>query len=69
MQEEQKRRKHRPTNSDQLLCNKINIALSDSNNSQNIECKIETSSNQKITISSVTGDKVWILSVLTKILG
>jgi hypothetical protein len=43
-------------NSDTHLLNKINIALSDSNNSQNIECKVGTGSIHEITISSKTGD-------------
>jgi hypothetical protein len=43
-------------NSDQYLRNKINIALSDSVNSQNIECKVETGSIHEITISSKTGE-------------
>ena len=40
--------------SDQYLLNKINIALSESNNSQNIKCHIETGSMQELTISSRT---------------
>jgi hypothetical protein len=43
-------------NSDQYVKNKINIALSDSVNSQNIECKVETGSIHEITISSKTGE-------------
>lgn len=43
-------------NSDTHLLNKINIALSDSNNSQNIECKVGAGSIHEITISSKTGE-------------
>lgn len=47
--------------SDQFL-NKINIALSDSGHSQNIECKIESGSMHEITISSRTNEKVTSLA-------
>jgi len=55
----EERNKNKPERgSDQYLCNKINIALSESNNSQNIECKIEGNAAQKITISSKAKERV-----------
>ncbi len=45
-----------------LMTHNINIALSDQNNSQNLNCKIETGSNHQISISSKAEDRVrfWV---------
>ena len=43
--------------------NKINIALSEWNNSKNIEWRIESGSMHEITISSKTNEKVRICKI------
>lgn len=49
---------NRGKSSDKYLTNKINIELSESNNTQNIEWRIKSASKHEIVFSSKTSDKV-----------